>query len=155
MQTIYWSFNATVCWDGNNIVPTATNAINQFWAKNLNQPCNTAFVMFATGSVIHNFFCFNKYTPVNWFNDFVQSALDARRQGDKNLKSRVSRETMTQLADNSYPHKSWTVVVILLQTTWMFRGRTRYAAFIVKRTWYYIIWNLIVFLRVENNINNW
>ena len=41
------------------------------------------------------------YTPENCFNNFVQSALDARRQGDENRKNSEVTEIM-KLLTNSY-----------------------------------------------------
>ena len=45
---------------------------------------------------------FVQYTPRKCFNNFVQSAVDARRQGDENPNSSVVAETMKLLANNSY-----------------------------------------------------
>ena len=49
--------------------------------------------------------CFFEYTPKKSFNSFVQSAVDARRQGDENPNSSVVAETMKLLADSSYGHQ--------------------------------------------------
>ena len=43
-----------------------------------------------------------QYTPRKCFNNFVQSAVDARCQGDENPKSSVVAETMKLLANSSY-----------------------------------------------------
>ena len=48
---------------------------------------------------------FVQYTPRKCFNDFVQSAVDARRQGDENPKSSVVAETMKLLANSSYGYQ--------------------------------------------------
>ncbi len=48
---------------------------------------------------------FVQYTPRNSFGNFVQSAVDARRQGDKNPKSSVVAETMKLLASSSYGYQ--------------------------------------------------
>ena len=45
---------------------------------------------------------FVEYTPKKCFNSFVQSAVDARRQGDENANSSVVTETMKLLANSSY-----------------------------------------------------
>ena len=45
---------------------------------------------------------FVQYTPRKRFNNFVQSAVDARRQGDENPNSSVVAETMKRLANSSY-----------------------------------------------------
>ena len=43
-----------------------------------------------------------KCTPKNFFNTFVQSAVDARRQSDENPNSSVVAEIMKLLANSSY-----------------------------------------------------
>ena len=48
---------------------------------------------------IHRFI---QYTPGKRFNNFVESAVDARRQGDENPNSSVVTETMKLLANSSY-----------------------------------------------------
>ena len=48
---------------------------------------------------------FVQYTPRKCFNNFVQSAMDARRQGDKNPNSSVVAETMKLLANSSYGYQ--------------------------------------------------
>ena len=45
---------------------------------------------------------FVQYTPRKCFNNFVQSAVDARRQGYENPNSSVVAETMKLLANSSY-----------------------------------------------------
>ena len=52
---------------------------------------------------IHHFV---EYTPKKCFNTFVQSAVDARRQGDENPKSSVVAETMKLLANSSYGYQT-------------------------------------------------
>ena len=53
-------------------------------------------------SKIHRFV---EYTPKKCFNSFVQSAVDARRQGDENSNSSVVAETMKLLANSSYGYQ--------------------------------------------------
>ena len=48
---------------------------------------------------------FVEYTPKNCFNSFVQSAVDARRQGEENSNSNVVAETMKLLASSSYGYQ--------------------------------------------------
>ena len=48
---------------------------------------------------------FVEFSPKKCFNSFVQSAVDARRQGDENPKSSVVAETMKLLANNSYSYQ--------------------------------------------------
>ena len=48
---------------------------------------------------------FVEYTPKKCFNSFVQSAVDARRQGDENPKSSVVAETIKLLANSSYGYQ--------------------------------------------------
>ena len=49
---------------------------------------------------------FVEYTPKKCFNSFVQSAVDARRQGDENPNSSVVAETMKLLANSSYGYQN-------------------------------------------------
>ena len=46
-----------------------------------------------------------EYTSKKCFNSFVQSAVDARRQGDENPNSSVVAETMKLLANSSYGYQ--------------------------------------------------
>ena len=46
-----------------------------------------------------------EYTLKNCFNSFVQSEVDARRQGDENPNSSVVAERMKLLANSSYGHQ--------------------------------------------------
>ena len=46
-----------------------------------------------------------EYTPLKCFNKFVQSAVDARREGDENPNSSVVAETMKLLANSSYGYQ--------------------------------------------------
>ena len=48
---------------------------------------------------------FVQYAPRKCFNNFVQSAVDARRQGDENPNSSVVAETMKLLANSSYGYQ--------------------------------------------------
>ena len=48
---------------------------------------------------------FVQYTPRNCFNNFLQSAVDARRRGDENPNSSVVAETMKLLANSSYGYQ--------------------------------------------------
>ena len=53
------------------------------------------------GLVCRKIYRFVQYIPRKCFNSFVQSAMDARRQGDKNPKSSVVAETMKLLVNSS------------------------------------------------------
>ena len=46
-----------------------------------------------------------EYTPKKWFNSFVQSAVDARRQGDENPNSIVVAEIKKLLASSFYGYQ--------------------------------------------------
>ena len=50
-------------------------------------------------------FRFVGYTPVVCFNNFVQSAVNARRERDENADSSVVAETMKLLANSSYGYQ--------------------------------------------------
>ena len=57
------------------------------------------------GLVCTKIHCFVEYTPKKSFNSFVQSAVDARRQGDESPNSSVVPETMKLLANSSYGYQ--------------------------------------------------
>ena len=48
---------------------------------------------------------FVEYTPKKCFNSFVQSAVDAKRQGDENSNTRVVAETIKLLANSSFGYQ--------------------------------------------------
>ena len=54
------------------------------------------------GLVCKKIYRFVEYTPVKCFNKFVQSAVDARREGDENPNSSVVAETKKLFANSSY-----------------------------------------------------
>ena len=57
------------------------------------------------GPVCTKIHLFDEYTPKKCFNSFMQSAVDARRQGDENPNSSVVAETMKLLANSSYGYQ--------------------------------------------------
>ena len=57
------------------------------------------------GLVCTKISCFVEYTPLACFNSFVQSAVNARLEGDKNSNSTVMAETMKLLANSSYGYQ--------------------------------------------------
>ena len=57
------------------------------------------------GPVCRKIHRFVQYTSRKCFNNFVQSAVDARRRGDKNPSSSVVAETMKLLANSSYGYQ--------------------------------------------------
>ena len=57
------------------------------------------------GLVCKNIYRSVQKTPIKCFDHFVQSAVDARRQGDENSNSSVVAETMKLLADSSYGYQ--------------------------------------------------
>ena len=57
------------------------------------------------GLVCKQIYRFVQYTPRKCFNNFVQSAVDARRQGDENPNSSFVAETMKLLANSSYGYQ--------------------------------------------------
>ena len=57
------------------------------------------------GIVCKKIYGFVEYTPVKCFNKFVQSAVNARREGDENPNSSVVAETMKLLANSSYGYQ--------------------------------------------------
>ena len=57
------------------------------------------------GLVVTKIHRFVEYTAKKCFNSFVQSAVDARRQGDENPNSSVVAETMKLLVNSSYGYQ--------------------------------------------------
>ena len=57
------------------------------------------------GVVCKKIYRFVEYIPVKFFNIFVQSAVNARREGDENLNSSVVAETIRSLANSSYGYQ--------------------------------------------------
>ena len=57
------------------------------------------------GLVCKNIYRFNEYTPVKCFNNFVQSAVNARQEGDENPNSSVVAETKKLFANSSYGYQ--------------------------------------------------
>ena len=57
------------------------------------------------GLVWTKIYGFVEYIPVKCFNNFVQSAVNARREGDENPNSSVVAETMKLLANSSYGYQ--------------------------------------------------
>ena len=57
------------------------------------------------GLVCRKIHRFVQYIPRKCFGNFVQSAVDARRQGDENPNSSVVAEAMKPLANSSYGHQ--------------------------------------------------
>ena len=57
------------------------------------------------GLVCKKIHWFLQYSPRKCFNNFLQSAVDARRQGDENPNSIVVAETMKLLANSSYGYQ--------------------------------------------------
>ena len=57
------------------------------------------------GLVCNKIYGFVEYTPVKCFNKFVQSAVNARREGDENPISSVVAETMKVLANSSFGYQ--------------------------------------------------
>ena len=57
------------------------------------------------GLVVTKINRFVEYTPKKCLNTFLQSAVDARKQGDENLNSRVVTETMKFLANSCYGYQ--------------------------------------------------
>ena len=50
-------------------------------------------------------YCFVQYSPPKCFNNFLQSVVDARREGDENPLSGVVAETMKLLGNSSYGYQ--------------------------------------------------
>ena len=57
------------------------------------------------GLVCKKIYRFVEYIPIKSFNNFVQSAVNARREGDENPNSSVVAETMKLLGNSSYGYQ--------------------------------------------------
>ena len=57
------------------------------------------------GLVCMKIYRFVQYIPVKCFNQFVQSAMNARREGEENLISSVVAEAMKLQANSSYGYQ--------------------------------------------------
>ena len=55
--------------------------------------------------VCKNIYHFEEYTPIRNFNNFVHSAVNARREGDENPTSSAVAETLILLANSSYGYQ--------------------------------------------------
>ena len=63
------------------------------------------FFYLELGYVCTKVYCFVQYTPTKCFNNVVQFAVNAHRQGDENSKRSVVAETMKLLAISSYGYQ--------------------------------------------------
>ena len=63
------------------------------------------FYFIQLGLVCKKIYRFVEYTSVKCFDNFVQSAVDVRREGDGNPNSSVVAETMKLLANSSYGYQ--------------------------------------------------
>ena len=66
---------------------------------------SSASIFLELGLVCKKIYRVVEYTPVKCFNIFVQSAVNARREGDENPNSNVGAETMKLVANSSYGYQ--------------------------------------------------
>ena len=89
-----------------NIMPQPIRMlISSFFLTNGNIKAPLLLFCLILGLVCKKIHRFVQYTPRKCFNNFVQSAVDARRQGDDNPNSSVVAETMKLLANSSYGYQ--------------------------------------------------
>ena len=79
--------------------------ISSFLLKNGTLITPLFFFYLQQGLVCTKIYRFVEYTPFSCFNSFVQSAVNARREGDKNPNYTVVAETMKLLANRSYGYQ--------------------------------------------------
>ena len=79
--------------------------ISSFHLKNGTLITPLFLFYFDLGLVCTKIYRFVEYTPMKCFNKFVQSAVNARREGDQNPNSTVVAETMKLLANSSYGYQ--------------------------------------------------
>ena len=82
-----------------------TMLISSYFLENSTLTTPLLLFYLELGLVCKKIYRFVEYTPVKRFNKFVQSAVDARREGDENPNSSVVTETMKLLANSSYGYQ--------------------------------------------------
>ena len=89
-----------------NIMPQPTRMlISRFFLTNGTIITPLFLFYLKLGLVCKKIHWFVQYTPRKCFNNFIQSAVDARRQGDENPNSSVLAENMKLLANSSYGYQ--------------------------------------------------
>ena len=81
------------------------NANIELFLGQWNNHYTVAALISGLGVVLQKTYCFVRYTWMKCFNNFVQPAANARREGDKNINSSVVAETTKLLADSSYGYQ--------------------------------------------------
>ena len=89
---------------GNMSQPRRT-LISSFYLKNRTIITPLLLYYLHLGLECTKIYRFVQYTPKKCFSSFVQSAVNARRQGDENPNSSVVAETMKLLANSSYGYQ--------------------------------------------------
>ena len=79
--------------------------ISSFFLENRTLITPLLVFYFDLGPVCKKFYHFAEYFPVKRFNKVVQSAVNARREGDENPNSSVVAETMNLLANSFYGYQ--------------------------------------------------
>ena len=75
------------------------NAYNKQLLDEWNNNYATAALLCGHGAGLQKTYHFVQYAPIKCFNNFVESAVNARREGDENPNSNVVAETLKLLAN--------------------------------------------------------
>ena len=84
---------------------TTENADFKLFPRKRNSHYSSAPILFRRGTSMQKIYRFVDYIPVKRFKKFVQSAVNARREGDENPNSSVVPETRKLLANCSYGYQ--------------------------------------------------
>ena len=103
-QEWYWWLDENVCRRRRNDVSTSEMSISSFTLQNGTLITLLLFYL-QLGLVVTKIQRFVEYISKKCFNSIVQSAVDARRQGDENANSTVVAETMKLIANSSYGYQ--------------------------------------------------
>ena len=105
ISTRHWSNNTGVCREEIVNVPTRANANIMFWPDQWHHNYSLSTSHLKLGLVCTKNYRFVEYTPVKCFNNFVQSAVNARCQRDENPNTNAVAESMKLLANSSYGYQ--------------------------------------------------
>ena len=87
------------------LTPTRKKLISSFSLKNGTLITPLLLFYLELGLVCTKLYRFVEYIPKKRFNNFIQSGVDTRRQGDEIPNSSVVAETMKLIAKNSYGYQ--------------------------------------------------
>ena len=116
-STWYWITDEGLCWERTTSMSTRENVDFKVFSSKPNAHYSSVPILFTYRTSMQKNHRFVEYIPVKCFNKFVQSAVNARREGDENPNSSVAAEALKWLANSSTAIQLYTVVATLSQTT--------------------------------------